>query len=73
MEDLFTFFRNLFPVFWDFFNIEFPLLGMTIFEVGIACIFISIGFRVVRWLLFDSASGVPRMRDIDSIRGQDKE
>lgn len=69
MDDLLTFFRNLFPVFFDFFNIEFPFLGMTVFQVCLAGIFISIGFRIIRWVLFDSP--VPKVRDVD--RARDKE
>lgn len=71
MSDLLLFFRRVIPAIWDFFNIEFPLLGMTVFQVGIACIFISIGFRLIDFVLHDSTRFVPRIRS--SGKSKDKE
>lgn len=73
MRDLIAFFHDVFPALWDFFNIEFPLLGMTVFQVLIASIFISLGFRVIRWVFTGNDIPVVSSRDRPDaweVRGQ---
>lgn len=61
MSDLLNFFTSVFSALWDFFNIEFPLLGMSVFQVLMAALFIHLGLKLIAQLLKgDEGSGSHR-------------
>lgn len=61
MSDFLNFITTLFGAFWDFFNIEFPLLGMSVFQVLMAALFIHLGIKlIVQLLRGDEGSGSHR-------------
>lgn len=61
MSDLLDFFTSIFGALWDFFNIEFPLLGMSVFQVLMAALFLHLAIKlIVQLLKGDEGSGSHR-------------
>lgn len=72
MEDMVSFFKSFFPSIAGFFNIEFPMLGLTVLQVLLGVSFMSFSILLLSLILKNGMSIRDAAETAKTFRRSDK-